>query len=61
VFTTSTASLLVVTVVVNVVALAVPSYSDLSIDAELSCDIRTVTFTTCTLTTTVDAVLNEFS
>jgi hypothetical protein len=61
VFTTSTASLHVVIVVVDMVALAVPSYSGLSVDAELSCDIRTVTFTTCTLATTVDAVLNEFS
>jgi hypothetical protein len=53
--------LLVVAVVVDAVALAVPSCSGLSVDAELACDIRTVTFTTCTLATTIDAVLNEFS
>jgi hypothetical protein len=47
--------------VVDAVALAVPSCLGLSIDAELGCDIRTVTFTTCMLVTSIDAVLNEFS
>jgi hypothetical protein len=48
-------------VVVGTVVPAVPSYSGLSVDVELGCDIITVTFTTCTLATTIDAVLNEFS
>jgi hypothetical protein len=61
VFATFAASLLAVAVVVDVVAPAVPSCSGLSVDAELACDIRIVTFTTCTLATTIDAVLNEFS
>jgi hypothetical protein len=60
VFATSTASLLVVIVVIDAFPLAVPSCSGLSVDAELACDIRIVTFTTCTLATTNDAVLNEF-
>jgi putative effector of murein hydrolase len=46
--------------VVDAVALAVPSYSGLSIDAELGWDIIIVTFITCTLANTIDVVLNEF-
>jgi hypothetical protein len=38
----------------------VPSCSGLSVDVELGCDIRIVTFPTCTLATTIDVVLNEF-
>jgi hypothetical protein len=47
--------------VIDAVAPVVPSCSGLSIDAELGWDIRIVTFTTCTLANTIDAVLNEFS
>jgi hypothetical protein len=43
------------------VSLAVSSCSGLFVDAELGWDIRTVTFTTCTLANTINAVLNEFS
>jgi hypothetical protein len=43
-----------------VVAPAVPSYSGLSVDAELGWDIKIVTFTTRMLAKTIDAVLNEF-
>jgi hypothetical protein len=61
VFTTSTASLLAVIVVVGVVALVLPNCSGLSVDAKLAPNIRTVTFTTYTLAATIDVVLNEFS
>jgi hypothetical protein len=46
--------------VVDAVAPAVPTCLGLFVDAELGWDIRIVTFTTCTLANTIDAVLNEF-
>jgi hypothetical protein len=48
-------------VVVDLVALAVASCSGLSIDAELACDNRTVTFTNYMLANTINALFNEFS
>jgi hypothetical protein len=50
-----------VVVVVGAVALAVASCSGLFADAELACHSIIIPFTTCTLTITIDAVLNEFS
>jgi hypothetical protein len=46
-------------VVVASVASVVASCSDLSVDAELACDNRIVTF--YTLGNTIDALFNEFS
>jgi hypothetical protein len=50
-----------VVVVVGVVAPAAASCSGLSTDAELACHSIIIPFTTCMLTITIDAVLNEFS
>jgi hypothetical protein len=75
VLTTFTATLLVVSsalvvwpfgcledvvVVVDVVAPVVDSFSSLSTDTELACHSIIIPFTTCTLATTIDAILNEF-
>jgi hypothetical protein len=47
--------------VVDVVAPVVASCSGLSIDAELACHYTIVSFTTCTLATTIDVIFTEFS
>jgi hypothetical protein len=48
-------------VVVDLVAPAVASCSGLSADAELACHNIIVPFTTCTLATTIDVIITEFS
>jgi hypothetical protein len=46
---------------VDVVTPAAASCSGLSVDAELACHSIIVPFTTCTLATTIDAIITEFS
>jgi hypothetical protein len=48
-----------VVVVVDMVALAVASCLGLSVDAELACHSRIVTFTDYTLATTIDVLFTE--
>jgi CheY-specific phosphatase CheX len=50
-----------VVVVVDLVTPAATSFSGLSTDAELACHIIIVPFTTCTLATTIDVIITEFS